>query len=345
MTQLIIDIASVKGIGSNGQNIEAYRISNQIIGRLHWLMPTGSRLLLQALGWSFVDQPLRGNTMKGELLICAFSAPKNTAHRALIRRTWGSETILDGVHLVILFFIGESEEAHAEREKYGDIVILPMEDTFETIWVKSAAVIQFAHEHFITENYLNARKKFLLKVDDDAFLYLDLIIADLFTDERSPLGIYWGHKMAMVRPIRNPTDKYFVPYNAYARDIYPMYARGMAYALGEDLVYAIGKGLLTLKPFPYREDVSVGLYIQDLVEEKKVLVRSITRWDLMPLNATEECMMKEKPWFPGHDLPTSLAKVSEYMVVHRFPIEAGDCLWEESNQTGAAKGKRIAVRR
>eukprot|EP00397_Hematodinium_sp_SG-2012_P049352 GEMP01056893.1.p1 GENE.GEMP01056893.1~~GEMP01056893.1.p1 ORF type:complete len:313 (+),score=46.37 GEMP01056893.1:2-940(+) len=290
MTQLIIDIASVKGIGSNGQNIEAYRISNQIIGRLHWLMPTGSRLLLQALGWSFVDQPLRGNTMKGELLICAFSAPKNTAHRALIRRTWGSETILDGVHLVILFFIGESEEAHAEREKYGDIVILPMEDTFETIWVKSAAVIQFAHE--------------------------------------SPLGIYWGHKMAMVRPIRNPTDKYFVPYNAYARDIYPMYARGMAYALGEDLVYAIGKGLLTLKPFPYREDVSVGLYIQDLVEEKKVLVRSITRWDLMPLNATEECMMKEKPWFPGHDLPTSLAKVSEYMVVHRFPIEAGDCLWE-----------------
>lgn len=47
---------------------------------------------------------------------------------------------------------------------------------------------------------------------------------------------------------------------------YPPYARGMAYALSEDVVIPLGTALSEgrLEPFPYREDVSVGLYILEL---------------------------------------------------------------------------------
>ena len=44
---------------------------------------------------------------------------------------------------------------------------------------------------------------------------------------------------------------------------YPPYARGMAYALSEDVVLPLGAALAEgrLEPFPYREDVSVGLLV------------------------------------------------------------------------------------
>ena len=47
---------------------------------------------------------------------------------------------------------------------------------------------------------------------------------------------------------------------------YPPYARGMAYALSEDVVLPLGTALYEghIDPFPYREDVSVGLYILEL---------------------------------------------------------------------------------
>lgn len=49
---------------------------------------------------------------------------------------------------------------------------------------------------------------------------------------------------------------------------YPPYARGMAYALSEDVVIPLGTALFDgrLEPFPYREDVSVGLYILELAK-------------------------------------------------------------------------------
>ena len=47
---------------------------------------------------------------------------------------------------------------------------------------------------------------------------------------------------------------------------YPPYARGMAYALSEDVVLPLGTALYEgrIDPVPYREDVSVGLYILEL---------------------------------------------------------------------------------
>ena len=79
----------------------------------------------------------------------------------------------------------------------------------------------------------------------------------------SGIGVYWGYVMMLVRPQRDPLDKYFVPTSAYSDGYYPLYIRGMAYALSEDLVRPLGKLLAngTILPFPYREDVSVWRWL------------------------------------------------------------------------------------
>lgn len=47
--------------------------------------------------------------------------------------------------------------------------------------------------------------------------------------------------MALVQPNRNGTDKYYVPYRSFGNEFYPAYARGLGYALSEDLVLAVGQ--------------------------------------------------------------------------------------------------------
>ena len=63
---------------------------------------------------------------------------------------------------------------------------------------------------------------------------------------------------------------------------YPPYARGMAYALSEDVVLPLGAALAEgrLEPFPYREDVSVGLLLaRPQVDPSLVEPSCLGGWD------------------------------------------------------------------
>ena len=132
---------------------------------------------------------------------------------------------------------------------------------------------------------------------------------------RAPVDALFGwpicQVMALVEPNRIVTDKYFVPHEVYPMQLlasclpikvccryYPPYARGMSYALSEDLVLPLGRALAegSLDPFPYREDVSVGLYLLQLAKRGEVGARRLRlpgqvrvvphqRKDAMPLAA------------------------------------------------------------
>merc|ERR1712224_503728 len=119
-----------------------------------------------------------------------------------------------------------------------------------------------------------------------------------------------------VEPSRDPSDKYYVPTDAYSGMYYPTYARGMSYALSEDLVIPLGEALHSggIDPFPYREDVSVGLYLLALAKQAKVRVVPKNRKGFMPIDVEQHCL-------EGSTAEGSL------LVLHRFRPDRAPCFW------------------
>eukprot|EP00747_Dinoflagellata_sp_TGD_P080414 gnl/TRDRNA2_/TRDRNA2_160881_c0_seq1.p2 gnl/TRDRNA2_/TRDRNA2_160881_c0~~gnl/TRDRNA2_/TRDRNA2_160881_c0_seq1.p2 ORF type:complete len:173 (-),score=34.64 gnl/TRDRNA2_/TRDRNA2_160881_c0_seq1:3-485(-) len=131
--------------------------------------------------------------------------------------------------------------------------------------------------------------------------------------------------MALVEPNRIEGDKYFVPREVYPMEHYPPYARGMAYVLSEDLVSPLGTALRdgVVDPFPYREDVSVGLYLLELARKGQVRVVPRQRKDMMPLDFNEYCAERG---------------TEPLLVLHRFRLKDAPCLW------GLVEDRRAAAR-
>merc|ERR1712232_1254668 len=177
---------------------------------------------------------------------------------------------------------------------------------------------------------------------------IDAIAADLV--KSPPVGTYWGHILALVEPNRIAGDKYYVPFEVYPMQYYPPYARGMAYALSEDLVAPLGDALFSdrVDPFPYREDVSVGLYLMELARQGEIKVAPQQRKDQMPLDITEYCARGQGVGIPGSAAEAAaiaaLAAAAagtgpppRLWVLHRFRHGDAPCFWrliEERRERG-----------
>ncbi|CAE7546671.1 GALT1 [Symbiodinium sp. CCMP2592] len=340
MMATISTLSSPQGVLEHGTRVFMERQGNYFLSRLYWRQDPRLRALLlasaaqrqqrlQPLGKVDASPPVM------EIVICVASAAYNRAARDIIRTTWGSEKHLRtgfGIVLVrVLFFLGQSDGASAEHSETGDIVLLPdLPENFSSIWLKTAAILKFGADYF--KGFAQpgrsgpGRLRFLIKCDDDAFLDIDAVAADIMAS--APVGLLWGHVMALVEPNRNASDKYFVPHEVYPMQYYPPYARGMAYALSEDVVLPLGAALYEgrIDPFPYREDVSVGLYILELARSGRVRVVPHQRKDAMPLDFKEHCAGPQSS--------------NPVLVMHRFDPATGSCLWKlvQERRSEVAKG-------
>eukprot|EP00927_Polykrikos_kofoidii_P029170 TRINITY_DN25269_c0_g5_i1.p1 TRINITY_DN25269_c0_g5~~TRINITY_DN25269_c0_g5_i1.p1 ORF type:complete len:729 (+),score=93.37 TRINITY_DN25269_c0_g5_i1:213-2399(+) len=368
MREHVETMSSPKGILDQGTRVFMQRQANHILGNLYWRQHVGARALLLA-SWGFRSRRLlaaatsashsgaasSGSASTGtpaqspvaEILVCVMSATANRDRRDLIRQTWGRDslvqTVVGAASLRVLFFLADDgESARAEHvAAAGDVVLIEhLEESFGTIWMKTAAILKFASDYFKTipgnEDGELPPPRFLIKCDDDAFLDIDAIAGDLLTGP--PVNLLWGHMMALVEPNRIRGDKYFVPHDVYPMQYYPPYARGMAYALSEDLAVPLGEALFNgrLNPFPYREDVSVGLYLLELAKMGEVRVVPRQRKDSMPLDFMEHCREEDAALAAGQRHATEVLQV---VVLHRFRTTDAPCLWRlvEERRTAALR--------
>ncbi|CAJ1377312.1 unnamed protein product [Effrenium voratum] len=337
MVSIIQTLSLPEGILEHGTRVFMERQGNYFLSRLYWRQDPRLRALLLASAAQRQQmlQVQASSTHVMELVVCVASAVANRQRRDIIRQTWGSQRFLHTsfgpILLKVLFFLGQGETARQEHDEFADVVLLPgLQEDFGSIWLKTAAILGFGAEYFQGRASPHddgaPRLRFLIKCDDDAFVDIDAVTADLLAS--APVGLLWGHVMALVEPNRIASDKYFVPYEAYPNAYYPPYARGMAYALSEDVVIPLGTALSEgrLEPFPYREDVSVGLYILELARRGEVRVVPHQRKDAMPLDFEEHCSG------PNKMLPL--------LVMHRFDPASATCLWRlvQERRENLAKG-------
>eukprot|EP01112_Ceratiomyxa_fruticulosa_P023192 TRINITY_DN8771_c0_g1_i1.p1 TRINITY_DN8771_c0_g1~~TRINITY_DN8771_c0_g1_i1.p1 ORF type:complete len:332 (+),score=22.15 TRINITY_DN8771_c0_g1_i1:116-1111(+) len=228
---------------------------------------------LSFVGW--YDKPTQFNPLKYHylqlnkefkdnhlLFLGMISAPANYERRRLLRNTWLQTRSLqnrrtNGKAGGYVFYVGGEFENDTLREMlreeqriYKDIVLLPIEDVYRNLTLKTRLAFEHAASHY--------EFAFFGKVDDDVLLCLDSI--EYFLEKFEPnISLYFGIMYEAV-PIRDPENKWYVSVEEYPDDIYPMYSVGAYYFLSRDLVVYLGNE--RPRPTLFLEDVTVGISLK-----------------------------------------------------------------------------------
>ncbi|ESO88871.1 hypothetical protein LOTGIDRAFT_125392, partial [Lottia gigantea] len=198
---------------------------------------------------------LQKKDQSATLIIMIITGPNNTRQRNTIRETWLSGARND---CLIKFVIGVSYLPKAikdslEREDFIHKDLLLLSDYKESYHSLTDKILK----SFIWFDQ-NVEFKYLLKVDDDSFVRLDILLNEL--KSKPTKRLYWGFFDG--RAHVKKTGKWSEP-DWVLCDRYLPYALGGGYVISYDLVHFIVSNKEFLKKY-ISEDVSVGTWLASL---------------------------------------------------------------------------------
>lgn len=187
------------------------------------------------------------------LFIMVLTAPNGTDRRDAMRKTWLSNLESLDSPVIVKFIIGIRElsqetmkNLEEENSLYNDILFLPeLKDAYKELPSKVLQTFEWIDQH--------VNSSYILKVDDDSFVRLDVLISEL-KSTHSIKRFYWGFFRG------DAHVKFSGPWaekNWHLCDRYLPYAQGGGYILSSDLINFIARNADLLQKFN-SEDVSVG---------------------------------------------------------------------------------------
>ncbi|XP_049733535.1 beta-1,3-galactosyltransferase 6 [Elephas maximus indicus] len=193
------------------------------------------------------------------LAVLVASAPRAAERRSIVRSTWLAASRRGGPGDVWARFavgtagLGADELRALEREqvRHGDLLLLPtLRDSYENLTAKVLAMLTWLDEHVAFE--------FVLKADDDSFVRLDAMVAELRArDPPRRRRLYWGFFSGRGRV--KPGGRWRE--GAWQLcDYYLPYALGGGYVLSADLVHYLRLSREYLRAW-HSEDVSLGAWL------------------------------------------------------------------------------------
>ena len=215
-----------------------------------------------------IVSPIRGIKKKLGPTFVLIMVPvlfSSTNSRNLIRNTW-YKGFGDTEHVMLRYIMGvntlndsQMKQLHEENKAHGDLVFL--ENFTEGIWAltnKTIAIMKWATE--------NVEFTYLMKCDDDAFVYVNNAVEEL---KRRPTTkkLYYGVMAFNQKPILSNQGKWRdFEWNLSKK--YTPFARRGCYILSEDLVQLLARQSHHLKRHPL-EDVAVGSWLAPFDYERR----------------------------------------------------------------------------
>jgi galactosylxylosylprotein 3-beta-galactosyltransferase len=196
-----------------------------------------------------------------KVIVLIMSAKPHRERRDACRTTW--ITLSDYRPMRFLFVIGgagmdsmDMSQLVQENTTNGDLLILSdVPDSYASLTSKLISSLTYISSHF--------KFKFLLKVDDDSFVRLDLLFDEL--SETNADRLYWGYFTAGA-PVKKAGA--WKETNWFMCDKYLPYAVGGGYILSSDLVKYISDNSELLQRYN-SEDVSLGTWLSPLNINRK----------------------------------------------------------------------------
>jgi hypothetical protein len=203
------------------------------------------------------------NGATSDLLVVVNSAVSHFEAREAIRQTWGQFAVERGS--LVLFLLGSADPSSAdadviqekvfqEESAHGDLLQGAFIDNYYNLTLKTISLLRWV-------NATCDRIKYVLKIDDDMFVNMQMMVD--FCETRSFPKAVIGKLARKWKPHRNKLSKWFVPQEAFNGTVYPNFATGPAYMFSGDAVRPLLETALSLTPI-YLEDV----YVTGIVAEK-----------------------------------------------------------------------------
>ncbi|XP_052797517.1 beta-1,3-galactosyltransferase 1-like [Mya arenaria] len=206
--------------------------------------------------WNKVNIITTNFTIKGEqvcanevpfLLIIVPSMPADRSERNSIRNTYGSYSKVHGRpnakkqtgsfkdgYIQLIFMMGKAEEKNTdimlkkESDLYGDIVQADFEESYPNLTLKILSALKWMMQFC-------KKAKFVLKIDEDAFVNIPLLVKFLKSNPPERKGTVYGHIYSNSSPVQR-RGRWKVPFESYPLDYYPSYAAGNSYVLSGNII-------------------------------------------------------------------------------------------------------------
>ncbi|XP_037553652.1 beta-1,3-galactosyltransferase 1-like [Nematolebias whitei] len=210
-----------------------------------------------------INEPQKCEQGKPFVVLMVPVAPRNRAHRDIIRRTWGSENLVLDQVVKLFFLLGmqtgeDAQQVHEqllqESKEHQDLIQSDFVDCYKNLTIKTMVMLEWLNVHCSAASYA-------MKIDSDTFLNVPNLIKMLLhapkTNYMSGLVAYGG------AVLRDPQSKWYVPYEILPESVYPPYALGLGYILSLDLTAKLIEASRHVKAL-YIEDAYLGLCMRHL---------------------------------------------------------------------------------
>ncbi|KAM4597442.1 beta-1,3-galactosyltransferase 1-like [Fundulus diaphanus] len=253
-----------------------------------------------------MNEPLKCEQEKPFVVLIVQVAPRNRAHRDVIRSTWGSEKLVQGQEVRLFFLLGmqtgdDAQQVHQqllqESKEHHDLIQSNFVDCYKNLTIKTMVMLEWL-------NSFCSSAPFAMKIDSDMFLNVPNLVALLL---KAPRTNYMTGLVAHGgQVLRNPSSKWYVPVDLLSDAFYPPYALGLGYILSLDLTKKLIEASRHVKAL-YIEDAYLGLCMKHLGIRPTdppngflfhVFPRSYSRCDYSKLIATttQENMDRVQIW-------------------------------------------------
>lgn len=166
--------------------------------------------------------------------VLASSSQRSYRSRTAIRKTWAKAGPTDGGALVKFLLALDAAgnipaDLAEEGRREGDMVFLRTRDLYENLSEKVRLFYKWVTDWCVTDH---SSPTFVLKTDDDSFVRLDLLAAELRAQPSAQL--VYGRIMKKMPGGKNKRGKWD-PDNAHKLMTWPWYASGAGYVVSMDV--------------------------------------------------------------------------------------------------------------
>ncbi|XP_064417171.1 beta-1,3-galactosyltransferase 2-like [Latimeria chalumnae] len=233
---------------------------HRIKANITWKHPLGPFDIVYPYDYNYViNEPDKCKNKNPFLVLLIPTGPAEIHARNVIRETWGNETLIPGVTIIRLFFIGlpvtilEALQKQLEEESsvYHDIIQRDFLDTYNNLTIKTMTSLEWLTD-FCPE------AAYAMKVDADMFLNIEKLVKSLLKPHIPTRQNYFtGFPFIHNRPIRDKNSKWYIPESVFPGQEYAPYCSGTGYVFSVNIVWKILEASYIVKPI-YLEDVYIG---------------------------------------------------------------------------------------
>ncbi|TRY97833.1 hypothetical protein DNTS_014965 [Danionella cerebrum] len=212
-----------------------------------------------------IDQSDICEEQKPYIVIVVPVPPWDVDARNGIRNTWGAERVVEGKVVLVLFLVGLNSgddaetlqrQLYNENLQYKDILQSNFQDSYRNLTIKTMVMMEWLSKKCQQASYA-------VKVDADVLLMMKNLInmlVSLSTIKTNYMtGLVWYESPV----IRDPSNRFFLPYDIYDRNAYPPYPLGMCYIISLDLPQQFLQQSKKIRPI-YIEDAYLGMLLEKI---------------------------------------------------------------------------------